>query len=48
MQDFLVKCNKPGNSLLTSPVELQPVFLVYAMYRIFAIVKNIAQVKNVL
>lgn len=33
-----------NQATVTSSVELQPV---YAMYRIFAMVKNITQVKNV-
>lgn len=35
-----------NQATVMSSVELQPVFLIYAMYRIFAMVKIIPQVKN--
>lgn len=47
MQDFPVKSQQTRQQLLMSSVELQTVFLVYAMYRIFAIVKSTTQIKNI-
>lgn len=35
-----------NQATVTSSVELQPVFLIYAMYRLFAMVKIIPQVKK--
>lgn len=48
MPDFPGKLLQTRPQSPTSSVELQPVFLVYAMHRLLAMVKSKTQVKSVL